>query len=139
MLDIELATVRSRDEDTLAVEWYDTMWCLSRIHGVPREVSFWDITEDAKISLRELRDQLHTGSAASDQPSPALPLPQRADLDMTVVTAPAIGQTDRARGTAKPAASDQPRFSLSLQSSAAAFLSAATVVDELCTPPWSTR
>ena len=28
------------------------MWCLSRIDGVPQEISFWDVTEDAKVALQ---------------------------------------------------------------------------------------
>jgi glycosyltransferase involved in cell wall biosynthesis len=80
VLDLELAPDGRDAEDSIAVGSYDTLWCLSRFGGVPQEVSFWDVTEDASVSLSGLRDQLHPGRA-SQAPPPAGP----ADLDMTVV------------------------------------------------------
>jgi hypothetical protein len=85
VLDIELDAMRAAGEDTVDLGRYDTMWCLSRIDGVPHEVSFWDVTEDAGISLHELRDRLRTGSATSGRPSPEPLHPERTNLRMTVI------------------------------------------------------
>jgi glycosyltransferase involved in cell wall biosynthesis len=84
VLDLELAPVERFEDDTLAVEEYDTIWCLSRIDGVPEEISFWDVTEDAKVSLTDLRGQLRTGRAGDRHMSPG-ESQGTGDRDMTVV------------------------------------------------------
>ncbi len=135
VLDIELAAVRPSDEDTVALDRYDTMWCLSRIDGVPHEVSFWDVTEDAGTALNELRDQLHTGSTISDRPSPEQLGPKRANLDMTVV----ICTRDRPAGLRAALRSLQcqtdPDFAVLVVDNGSDS-SAATVAAELCLPTW---
>ena len=84
VLDLELVPVSKIGQDILAVEKYDTIWCLSRIRGIPQEISFWDITDDAEVSLRDLRDILGAGRAVNDWMSQSPP-PQAASLDATVV------------------------------------------------------
>lgn len=84
VLDLELAPVEPFEDDTLAVEEYDTIWCLSRTDGVPEEVSFWDVTDDAKVSLGDLRGQLRTDRAGGRHISPGQPQ-GTGDRDMTVV------------------------------------------------------
>jgi glycosyltransferase involved in cell wall biosynthesis len=96
VLDVELRTVADVGEETIAVEQYNTLWCLARIDGVPQEVSFWDVTAEVKISIGELRDQLRASMAAGRHVTQDL-APQRTaspDLDLTVV----ICTRDRARG-----------------------------------------
>ena len=85
VLNLELASVEQGDEDRLAVEQYSTMWCLSRLDGVPQEISFWDVTEDASVSLRGLRDHLRAERTTDDRMSPGPPRPRTASLDATVV------------------------------------------------------
>jgi glycosyltransferase involved in cell wall biosynthesis len=85
VLDIELAAVRPSEDGTVALDRYNTLWCLSRIDGVPHEVSFWDVAEDAEITLHELRNQLRTETAAGCLPSPEPVRPARASADITVV------------------------------------------------------
>jgi hypothetical protein len=82
VLDLELA---SADEDTVAVEQYETLWCLSRLEGVPQEVSFWDVSDDTNVSLGSLRDYVRTESIADHRMNPALRSREGADLDTTVV------------------------------------------------------
>jgi glycosyltransferase involved in cell wall biosynthesis len=84
ILDLELAPTGQFEDDTLAVEEYDTIWCLSRVDGVPEEISFWDVTDDAKVSLRDLRGQLRAGRAGDRHMSPGEPQ-GTGDRDMTVV------------------------------------------------------
>src|SRR5208282_3536824 len=84
VLDLELAAVDQFEDDTLVVEHYETMWCLSRIDGVPQEISFWDVAEDAKVSLRDLRGQLRVGGGSDNCMSPEQPQ-GTGDLDTTVV------------------------------------------------------
>jgi glycosyltransferase involved in cell wall biosynthesis len=96
VLDVELTAVADIGEETVAVDQYNALWCLSRIDGVPQEVSFWDSTDDTKISVEALRDRLRAGMAASGHVTLELP-PQRSaspDLDLTVV----ICTRDRASG-----------------------------------------
>src|ERR1035438_7486436 len=85
VLDLELAPVDQVGDDPLAVEQYNTMWCLSRLDGVPQEISFWDVTEDASVSLRGLRDHLRAERTTDDRMSPGPPRPRTASLDATVV------------------------------------------------------
>ena len=84
VLDFELA-VDHVDEDSLAVEQYNTIWCLSRVGGVPLEISFWDVAEDLSVSIHSLRDQLRTGMTMDDRMSPESSSPATASLDATVV------------------------------------------------------
>ena len=84
VLDIELAAVRPSDEDTVALDRYNTVWCLSRIDGVPYEVSFWDVTEDSEITNDELRVQLGA-RATRNRPNLEFLRSERADADLTVV------------------------------------------------------
>jgi glycosyltransferase involved in cell wall biosynthesis len=84
VLDLELAPGGPLEDNTLAVEEYGTLWCLSRIDGVPEQISFWDVTADAKVSLGHLRGQLRTGAAGDRQISSGPPQ-RTSDRDMTVV------------------------------------------------------
>jgi glycosyltransferase involved in cell wall biosynthesis len=84
VLDFELA-VDHVDEDSLAVERYNTIWCLSRVGGVPLGISFWDVAEDLSVSIHSLRDQLRTGMTMDDRMSPEPSPPAMASLDATVV------------------------------------------------------
>ena len=84
VLDLELEPVSKIGQDPLAVEQYDTIWCLARIRGIPQEISFWDIADDAEVSLRDLRDILRAGRTVNDWMSQGAP-PQTASLNATVV------------------------------------------------------
>jgi glycosyltransferase involved in cell wall biosynthesis len=103
VLDLEVARVNQVDGDTLAVERYNTMWCLSRIDGVPHEISFWDVTEDASLTVRSLRDHLHSGRISQDRTSQEAVPRRAADLDVTVV----ICTCDRPTGLRETLASLQ--------------------------------
>jgi glycosyltransferase involved in cell wall biosynthesis len=96
VLDVELAAVADADGETIAVEQYKAVWCLARIDGVPQEVSFWDVTDDVKISIGELRDRLRAELAAKGHVTLELPPQEMADpnLGLTVV----ICTRDRAAG-----------------------------------------
>ena len=59
VLDLELTPDGQPGDDRIAVGGYETLWCLSRAGGVPREISFWDVTGDTAVSVRELRDRLN--------------------------------------------------------------------------------
>ena len=84
VLDLELEPVSKIGQDPLAVEQYDTIWCLARIRGIPQEISFWDIADDAEVSLRDLRDILRAGRTVNDWMSQGA-TPQAASLNATVV------------------------------------------------------
>ena len=51
VLDVELAAGVGIGEETVAVEQYNALWCLSRIEGVPQEISFWDVADDVRYPL----------------------------------------------------------------------------------------
>ena len=85
VLDLELAATDRVDEDTLGVGQYSTLWCLSRMNGIPQEISFWDVADDATVSIQSLCDQLRTGQTTHDRESGSSPSFQVNNLDTTVV------------------------------------------------------
>ena len=85
VLDLELSLAGQAGESPLAVGRYETIWCLSRIGGIPREISFWDVAGDDRVSLQDLRDQLRAGRSPGDPAGSGLPPPGTAGLDVTVV------------------------------------------------------
>lgn len=84
VIDLELASVGPIG-DPVAVDRYETMWCLSRLNGIPQEISCWDVTEDASISLHDLRHHLRSGKAATDGRDLGSCPSNTAGLDATVV------------------------------------------------------
>jgi SAM-dependent methyltransferase len=134
VLDVELGAVGAGDQDVVALDRYDSMWCLSRFDGVPQEVSFWDVAEDTGISRRELRDRLRTG-LGSGQPDPEPRDPKWTDPDMTVV----ICTRDRPAGLAAALRSLQRQTDTGfavLVVDNSSDLSAAAVMAEFCHPAW---
>jgi glycosyltransferase involved in cell wall biosynthesis len=85
ILDLELAVTNQSQEDSVAVEGYETVWCLSRTNGVPQEISFWDVSEDASISIRHLRHHLRTSKTADQRSDFGFSHSTTNDLDTTVV------------------------------------------------------
>jgi hypothetical protein len=63
---LELIPVNKIGPDILAVGQYETIWCLSRIRGIPQAISFGEVTDDAEMSLRDLWDILRAGRTVSD-------------------------------------------------------------------------
>ena len=51
MLDLGLQRSIALTKRWLAVADYNTVWCLTRIGGVPQEISFWDVTRDDAVHL----------------------------------------------------------------------------------------
>jgi GT2 family glycosyltransferase len=103
VLDVELTTMADAGEETIAVEQYAGLWCLARIDGVPQEISFWDVADDVKVSLGELRELLRAELATDGRVTQELPPEPAAapEPDLTVV----ICTRDRAAGLAHTLAS----------------------------------
>jgi glycosyltransferase involved in cell wall biosynthesis len=135
VLDLELVPVGDFNEEIIEAGRYNTVCCLSRIGGVPHDLSFWDVSQDAGIALHELRDQLRTGSMTTDWPSPEPPRPATAELSMTVV----ICTRDRPAGLRAALRSLHGQLDSSftvLVVDNSSDSSAAPVVDELGLPTW---
>ena len=86
VLDLELAADDSGRDAIVDVGRYNSVWCLSRVNGVPQETSFWDVSGDDALALADLRDRL-LAETAGDRPPPAQPPDARAAsaADLTVV------------------------------------------------------
>ena len=54
--EIELSSLRTAAE--LDVEGYETLWCLTRNHGLPLAISFWDVRGDRTVAPSAVADQL---------------------------------------------------------------------------------
>ncbi len=52
LYDLELIPVNKIGPDILAGERYETIWCLPRIRGIPQEISFGEVADDAEMSLQ---------------------------------------------------------------------------------------
>jgi glycosyltransferase involved in cell wall biosynthesis len=132
VLDLDLASDHI-DEDSLVVEQYNTMWCLTRVGGVPLGISFWDVAEDAKVSIQSLRDQLQPGRNIDDRMSPK-PSHPMASMDLTVV----ICTRDRPAGLRTTLASLQrqtdPDFELLVVDNGSSTPESAMVVEDLGIP-----
>jgi glycosyltransferase involved in cell wall biosynthesis len=89
VLDLELTSAGQPGGGVLAVDGYAAIWCLSRVAGIPREISFWDVSGDASVPLQKLRDQLSPGTAeappAAAEPAAGQPAAGTAGPDVTVV------------------------------------------------------
>lgn len=94
--DLELIPVNKIGPDILAVEQYETIWCLSRIRGLPQAISFGEVTDDAEMSLRDLRDTLRAGRTVGAGMRQGAS-PQTASLDATVVICTRTGRPGCAR------------------------------------------
>lgn len=86
VIDLELAVGDSGPDAIVDVGRYNSVWCLSRINGVPREISFWDVSGDDALAIAALRDQL-LAETARDNPAAAEASPPQATsaADLTVV------------------------------------------------------
>jgi len=95
-LDLELTSAHDAIDEILAVEQYNSVWCLSRIDGIPQDISFWNITGDAKISIQALRNQLRVERAMGESTVQVLkPSTQKSiSTDLTI----AICTRDRPAG-----------------------------------------
>jgi glycosyltransferase involved in cell wall biosynthesis len=85
VLDLELAPDAQPDESVISVGRYEAIWCLPRAGGIPREISFWDVTGDETLCLQRLRDQLRADGSAGSQSSPGPPPQQPGSQVVTVV------------------------------------------------------
>jgi len=134
VLDLELTRDGCAGDEEIAVGAYQTLWCLSRTGGVPRQVSFWDVAGDAAVSVRELRDRLDV-PASADGGSAPWRLPQRmAAAEMTVV----ICTRDRPAGLRTTLASlrrqDDPEFGVLVVDNSPGSPAVAAALEETAPP-----
>jgi glycosyltransferase involved in cell wall biosynthesis len=85
VLDLELTASDSGPDGILAVDRYNSVWCLPRINGVPQEISFWDVSGDDALSLQALRDQLRSEMALHSLAVQQAPPGETQAADLTVV------------------------------------------------------
>lgn len=133
VLDLELVPARQADADTVVVEDYTTMWCLSRACGIPREISFWDISDDSKLSVEDLRERLRPAETTPDCENPD-PVPGTTVVDAVEATV-VICTRDRPAGLRATLASLQrqgdPDFEVLVVDNGPSSPAAAKVVEEL--------
>lgn len=89
VLDLELAAENGGSGDVVDVGRYNSVWCLSRIDGVPQEISFWDVSGDDTVSIQALRDRLSAETMPNGiavQPEPPSRTAGTADLTVVICT-----------------------------------------------------
>ncbi len=75
VVDLELTGDREASDDRVDVAGFESIWCLARERGLPRDISFWDVTHEDSVSLRDLAAQLGHGWS----PDPLVEGPSFAD------------------------------------------------------------
>ena len=134
VLDVELAPAGPPDDDVLSVERYSTLWCLSRVSGLPQEISFWDVSDDTDVRVQDLNDQLRSGRNAVGQLRPVPPAEGTGSLDVTVV----ICTRDRVAGLRTTLASlerqTDPEFRVLVVENGSSAPESAAVVAESALP-----
>jgi GT2 family glycosyltransferase len=83
VVSIELSSLPTAID--IDVEGYETLWCVTRNHGVPQSISFWDVGEDRSVAPGVIVDLLRAAGAlvvADDEA--AMSVPADIDLDVTV-------------------------------------------------------
>jgi glycosyltransferase involved in cell wall biosynthesis len=136
VLDLELTPPVDAQEEIVAVEQYNTVWCLSRINGIPQEISFWDVAGDSAISLGTLRDRLRTEWPVN-QPEIQGPSSEAKDSATLTVVIPTRDRPEslRAALTGLRGQSDS-QFGVVVVDNAPGSKEAATVVETLALPSW---
>jgi len=80
---VELTSLSGAKE--IDVEGYETLWCLTRSHGSPLSISFWDVTGDRSVAPGAIVEQLRaTGEFGDVDAGMALPPIANNDMEMTV-------------------------------------------------------
>lgn len=134
VLDLELATSNQAAGDIVAVEQYSTLWCLSRVDGIPQEISFWDVADDTSVRLQCLRDQLRPADTTGARASAGMSAATAGRPDMTVV----ICTRDRPEGLRATLASLQrqtdPAFRVLVVDNGSPSSVSEAVVEELARP-----
>ncbi len=57
VVDVEMTNVA--DVGPISVEGYRSLWCLSRVRGVPANISFWDVEGQTEVDPKKLANDRH--------------------------------------------------------------------------------
>jgi glycosyltransferase involved in cell wall biosynthesis len=85
VIDLDLSSADGYEEDKISVEAYRSVWCLSRVDGVPHAISFWDVTADTSVSLPDLRESLRAETDVDCVAGSGLPAVPASGCEITVV------------------------------------------------------
>jgi GT2 family glycosyltransferase len=85
VIDLELSPVGQYKEEKVSVEGYRSLWCLSRVNGIPFGISLWDVGAESTVSRSELRDRLLDEAGADPILKGYSPAAPTADFEITVV------------------------------------------------------
>jgi glycosyltransferase involved in cell wall biosynthesis len=66
VIDLELTHLDRPSEAVFAVEGYRSVWCLSRLHGAPVAITFWDVEGVTEIEGKQLADRRDEMSHGDD-------------------------------------------------------------------------
>ncbi len=135
VVSIELSMISTSTE--IDVEGYATLWCLTRDHGVPLSVSFWDVGEDRSVSPEQLVDQLRAADAldAADSAA-ALPAPAESDVEVTVAICTHERPDDLRRALASLVAQNDQEFRTIVIDNAPRTRATADIVEEAHLPDY---
>lgn len=83
VVSIELSSLPTATD--VDVEGYETLWCLTRDHGVPRSISFWDVSDDQSVQPGVMVEHLRAaGTLDTDDGEAALSATADTDVEVTV-------------------------------------------------------
>jgi len=112
VVDIELSPASPPAATSLDVERYETLWCLARDHGLPRNISFWDVRDDRSIEPESIAELMRTAGApaADDETWSPAPGGPGDDVDITVAICTHERPDDLRRALASLAEQRDPGF-----------------------------
>jgi glycosyltransferase involved in cell wall biosynthesis len=82
VVDIELSSLPTAID--LDVEGYETLWCLTRYHGLPRSISFWDVWDDRSVPPSAIVDHLRASGELDTEGTEAAQSAPGTDVEVTV-------------------------------------------------------
>jgi glycosyltransferase involved in cell wall biosynthesis len=136
IVDLELNSIDGSEEDKFSVEAYRSLWCLSRVSGIPRTVSFWDVAAETSVSLPDLRDNLRAETDADCVAGAGFRSIPASGYEITVV----ICTRDRPETLRVTLNSlrrqTDPDFRVLVVDNGSTSPETAAVVEELCLPNW---
>jgi glycosyltransferase involved in cell wall biosynthesis len=56
VVDLELSQLEASGDTTIPVDGYKCLWCLSRVGGIPAEISFWDVESEIEVKAKDIGD-----------------------------------------------------------------------------------
>jgi glycosyltransferase involved in cell wall biosynthesis len=129
VISVELSSLPRAND--INVEGYETLWCLTRYHGMPQSISFWDVGEDRLVSPGVIVDHLRAaGELDTDDTDAARSALVDSDVEVTVAICTHERPDDLRRALASLAEQHDSKFRTIVIDNAPRTRATADIVEE---------